>query len=667
MRLKSGPGMARPLANVVGRRMARSRMVRAVVAETGKAAIPQRTINVMTYNILAQKYVQNGWHNYCKSRYLRWEYRKELLFEELEGYDSDIICLQEVEADVFSDELQPFLGMRGYRGHYLARQYGENVQGPPEGVALFYRTDLFELIHHRAFTFASVATDPPAPPAPSLSSSDGEEATQPPPTDPADVSATGAAAEEADHVAATSTTTAAAAAAAAAGGPAPSVTGRPAGKKGGRGPALTSVDLSCEGQAEGPAGATAAAVAEVEPASEHHHCNGSSSCSSSSSASSSGRGGSSSSSSSSCANAGAVAATDGPSSNAGRTGRGRGSTTVAAAAGASTSRDDKPATAPSATSSQPSTSTPRSSSSSPAPAAAAQARAPAGNQSNPTSTSGRASSSGRGASSSGGGGGGTVGGSHRGNSEFWSVFTRRQEGAILALLRHKPSQRPLLAAVTHLFWNPAFPDVKAFQAAVLCREIAAFLRQHAEGAGEAAAGEVPVILAGDFNSLSRKRLPDAFDPKIPRGPDGLVSGVYTLLTRGSLPPDHPDHPATRRRPGETSNADFRGVTLTTSGVNLTSAYRLANGRDPPLTTRTTTFAGCLDYIFVSPAHFDVTSTLELPYAMSPASCDAVRDPLTDVRFPPIPSSEFPSDHLSLVALLRLKEDGDGQARGRDGA
>ncbi len=46
----------------------------------------------------------------------------------------------------------------------------------------------------------------------------------------------------------------------------------------------------------------------------------------------------------------------------------------------------------------------------------------------------------------------------------------RQEGAILALLEHRPSGCPVLAACTHLFWNPSFPDVKALQAAVLCQE-----------------------------------------------------------------------------------------------------------------------------------------------------------------------------------------------------
>ena len=61
----------------------------------------------------------------------------------------------------------------------------------------------------------------------------------------------------------------------------------------------------------------------------------------------------------------------------------------------------------------------------------------------------------------------------------------------------------------------------------------------------------------------------------------LVSGVYTLLSEGALSPDHPDHPASRRRPGEAATSDFRGVTLDTAGLRLGSSYMLAHERWGP--------------------------------------------------------------------------------------
>ncbi len=76
-------------------------------------------------------------------------------------------------------------------------------------------------------------------------------------------------------------------------------------------------------------------------------------------------------------------------------------------------------------------------------------------------------------------------------------------------------------------------------------------------------------------------------------------------------------------------------------------------RDPSLTTKTASFAGCLDYLFVSPQHWEVVSTLDMPFA-EPHGRSPPRDPLNEVRLPPLPNGTFPSYHLSLAAMLRLR-------------
>ncbi|KAG2498277.1 hypothetical protein HYH03_003538 [Edaphochlamys debaryana] len=485
----------------------------------------------MTYNILAQKYASGGWHSYCAPQHLAWEWRKALLLEEIAAYSSDIVCLQEVEAGVFASELQPWMAERGYEGHYLSRQSGPNVQGPPEGVALFYRTAVFEALQVRTFAFSAVPTDP-APPLPPALCSDGDDAAVPSALSAAVAAASAAATRGAGR------------------GAASDVEGEGEGEGEGDGElsggASTSGDEEGDGEAE----------AEAEQQRRRRAANAAASPSS----------------------AGATALAPALSGRASRK-RGRGRSSAAAAGG--------------------------------------------------------------------------FGVAERAPNAFWPTFLRRQEGAILALLRHRGTGRQLVAACTHLFWNPSFPDVKAFQASVLCRELAAFVRQHC--GQEGAEGRVPVVLAGDFNSLSCKMLPDVFDPRIPRGGEGgLVSGVYTLLTRGTLPPEHPDHPATRRRPGEAGLPEFRGRPLTSSGLRLASSYCLAHGRDPALTTRTNTFAGTLDYIFITPQNLHVRHTLELPYDDDSSQSRPVRDPLADVAFPPIPNEAFPSDHLSLAAVLKFK-------------
>ena len=58
-----------------------------------------------------------------------------------------------------------------------------------------------------------------------------------------------------------------------------------------------------------------------------------------------------------------------------------------------------------------------------------------------------------------------------GSSELWAAVREREDGAVLALARETHSGRTLLLASTHLFWNPAHPDVKAVQAHCLCQQV----------------------------------------------------------------------------------------------------------------------------------------------------------------------------------------------------
>ncbi len=55
------------------------------------------------------------------------------------------------------------------------------------------------------------------------------------------------------------------------------------------------------------------------------------------------------------------------------------------------------------------------------------------------------------------------------------------------------------------------------------------------------------------------------------------------------------------------------ITFNTSGLQLRSALAAAWGCDPPVTNKTPQFAGCLDYLWVSPQHWEVAQALELPY------------------------------------------------------
>lgn len=54
-------------------------------------------MKIVTWNILHPDHV------YTENKYLEWDYRKNLIFEKLNTYDPDIICLQEVDATLISE------------------------------------------------------------------------------------------------------------------------------------------------------------------------------------------------------------------------------------------------------------------------------------------------------------------------------------------------------------------------------------------------------------------------------------------------------------------------------------------------------------------------------------------------------------------------------------
>eukprot|EP01023_Acetabularia_acetabulum_P018300 TRINITY_DN19246_c0_g1_i1.p2 TRINITY_DN19246_c0_g1~~TRINITY_DN19246_c0_g1_i1.p2 ORF type:complete len:279 (-),score=41.61 TRINITY_DN19246_c0_g1_i1:238-1074(-) len=196
----------------------------------------------------------------------------------------------------------------------------------------------------------------------------------------------------------------------------------------------------------------------------------------------------------------------------------------------------------------------------------------------------------------------------------------------MALLQHIPSATPILVVSVHLFWNPAWPDIKLGQAALLCQRMRAFVRE--AGYSGSDVSKVPCVVGGDFNSLHKKISTDEYD-EIPANKDYLVSGVYNLMSKGQLNSEHHDHPLPRRRTEEK-------LVFDTAGFNFDSVYQKIDGEEPPHTNKTSDFQGCLDYVFVSP-HWQVKELLQV----LPQDSD------------PYLTLGYPSDHLAIGGTLSL--------------
>jgi len=93
---------------------------------------------VVSYNILANAYTYPEYYPDVQPEFLQWNVRREVLYDKILSLDADILCLQEIEPEVFAD-LNTVLRQMGYDG-----VYAKKGKGRPDGCATFFRWEKFD-------------------------------------------------------------------------------------------------------------------------------------------------------------------------------------------------------------------------------------------------------------------------------------------------------------------------------------------------------------------------------------------------------------------------------------------------------------------------------------------------------------------------------------------
>ncbi|KAF2011738.1 hypothetical protein BU24DRAFT_413361 [Aaosphaeria arxii CBS 175.79] len=253
----------------------------------------------------------------------------------------------------------------------------------------------------------------------------------------------------------------------------------------------------------------------------------------------------------------------------------------------------------------------------------------------------------------------------KGEHDIFNRVMPRDDIAVVAFLENRATGTRFIVANVHVFWNPAFTDVKLVQVAILMEQISKFANKWAKfppctdkvmfrftnGDGDEGkevpdttqepgpsqeysdGAQIPFLLCGDFNSLPN-------------------SGIYDLIVQGNLPNSHQDL-------GSRKYGNF-----TRDGIShpfsLKSSYSAIN--ELSFTNYTPGFIGVLDYIWYS------TNTLQVVGLLGDVDKDYLQ------RVPGFPNYHFPSDHLALYAQYLVKgrkekkalvEPDFGQGRERD--
>jgi CCR4-NOT transcription complex subunit 6 len=177
--------------------------------------------------------------------------------------------------------------------------------------------------------------------------------------------------------------------------------------------------------------------------------------------------------------------------------------------------------------------------------------------------------------------------------------------------------KQICIANTHLYSNKDFPDVKLWQAWQLLQELESYILSRGTN--------LPLIICGDFNSTPE-------------------TAVYDLLSHQSVHPGHPDVNVT------SSNDDIPNVLPDpiniTHSFRLGSAYQTVLGDEPWVTNYTQNFKGVLDYIWYSMPNLR-------PIAVAPVPDEAELTRNGEA----LPSTEYSSDHIMLIAEMQIATNG----------
>lgn len=122
-------------------------------------------LSVVSYNILCDRYATTSLYGYTPSEALSWDYRKRLILEEINAYDADIVCLQEVDRESFDEFFRRELALKNYKGVFWpksrAKTMPEREAKLVDGCATFFKTRKFHLLDKQLIDFANTAINRP--------------------------------------------------------------------------------------------------------------------------------------------------------------------------------------------------------------------------------------------------------------------------------------------------------------------------------------------------------------------------------------------------------------------------------------------------------------------------------------------------------------------------
>lgn len=127
----------------------------------------QELVSLFSFNILSERFAVSRIYGYVPSWALEWNYRREMIVNEIVGLNADLVLLQELDLGLFDDYFKSQLGAKfiGYESVFLpksrSRTMTEQERKTVDGCATFFKTSRFKLKESYAVEFSQLASKKP--------------------------------------------------------------------------------------------------------------------------------------------------------------------------------------------------------------------------------------------------------------------------------------------------------------------------------------------------------------------------------------------------------------------------------------------------------------------------------------------------------------------------
>lgn len=133
--------------------------------QDGAPTTSQDRFKVFSYNILCDNYVNVQQYPYTPLGALAWDYRKELILQEIQAQEPEFVCLQEVNTNSFEEFFSMKLAYADYKGIFWpktrSKTMSEKDAKVADGCATFYKASKYILLDKQLVDFANIAIHRP--------------------------------------------------------------------------------------------------------------------------------------------------------------------------------------------------------------------------------------------------------------------------------------------------------------------------------------------------------------------------------------------------------------------------------------------------------------------------------------------------------------------------